>query len=126
MAPYVPVIDRTRQRDGFFDRSACRYDRETDAYRCPADKPLGYIGTVQASQVRRYAAARPTAPDARSGRNARPPGNVPLPASSTRTPATRSARLPKQMRTSARADGESGSNACSGTSNATSSSEPSN
>lgn len=54
ITPYVPVIDRTRQRDGFFDRSVFRYDREADAYRCPADKPLGYIGTVQANQVRRY------------------------------------------------------------------------
>ncbi len=54
ITPYVPVIDRTRQRDGFFDRAAFRYDREADAYHCPAEKPLGYVGTVQASQVRRY------------------------------------------------------------------------
>ena len=46
ITPYVPVIDRTRQRDGFFDRAAFRYDREADAYRCPADKPLGYMGAV--------------------------------------------------------------------------------
>ena len=54
ITPYVPVIDRTRQRDGFFTRDAFSYDPETDAYRCPADKPLTYRGTVQASQVRRY------------------------------------------------------------------------
>jgi hypothetical protein len=54
ITPYVPVIDRTRQRDGFFTRDAFTYDAEADAYRCPADKPLGYMGTVQASQVRRY------------------------------------------------------------------------
>jgi transposase len=54
ITPYVPVIDRTRQRDGFFTRDAFTYDREVDAYRCPADKPLGYMGTVRASGVRRY------------------------------------------------------------------------
>lgn len=54
ITPYVPVIDRTRQRDVFFTRDAFRYDRDVDAYRCPADKPLNYMGTVRASQVRRY------------------------------------------------------------------------
>jgi transposase len=54
ITPYVPLIDRTRQRDGFFTRDAFRYDRDVDAYRCPADKPLNYMGTVRASQVRRY------------------------------------------------------------------------
>lgn len=54
ITPYVPVIDRTRQRDGFFTRDAFAYDREADAYRCPAGKRLTYRGTVQASQVRRY------------------------------------------------------------------------
>ncbi len=54
ITPYVPVIDRTRQRDGFFTRDAFHYDRNVDAYRCPADKPLNYMGTVRASRVRRY------------------------------------------------------------------------
>ena len=54
ITPYVPVIDRTRQRDVFFTRDAFRYDRDVDAYRCPADKPLNYMGTVRASRVRRY------------------------------------------------------------------------
>ena len=54
ITPYVPVIDRSRQRDGFFTRDAFRYDRDADAYRCPADKPLTYRGTVRASQVRAY------------------------------------------------------------------------
>lgn len=30
------------------------YDRQVDAYRCPAGKSLTYQGTVLASQVRRY------------------------------------------------------------------------
>ena len=45
ITPYIPVIDRTRQRDAFFTRDAFRYDREADAYRCPADKLLGYCVT---------------------------------------------------------------------------------
>jgi len=54
ITPYIPVIDRGRQRDAFFTRDAFRYDREADAYRCPADKMLGYCGTNRASQVRVY------------------------------------------------------------------------
>ncbi|WP_375244912.1 transposase [Sphingomonas parapaucimobilis] len=54
ITPYIPIIDRTRQRDGFFTRDAFRYDPETDTYRCPADKTLTYRGTVRASQVRAY------------------------------------------------------------------------
>ena len=53
ITPYIPVIDRTRQRDAFFTRDAFRYDREADAYRCPADKLLGYCGTNRTNQVRR-------------------------------------------------------------------------
>ena len=52
--PYISFIDRGRQRDAFFTRDAFRYDREADAYRCPADKLLGYCGTNRASQVRVY------------------------------------------------------------------------
>lgn len=54
ITPYVPVIDRTRQRDGFFTRDAFTYDPHADAYRCPADKPLSYVGSVRTSRVRRY------------------------------------------------------------------------
>ncbi|MCB8835370.1 transposase, partial [Escherichia coli] len=36
ITPYIPVIDRSRQRDAFFTRDVFRYDRDTDAYHCPA------------------------------------------------------------------------------------------
>lgn len=52
ITPYIPVIDRGRQRDAFFMQDVVRYDRDADAYRCPADKLLGYCGTNRASQVR--------------------------------------------------------------------------
>jgi len=54
IAPHVPVIDRTRQRDEFFTRDAFRYEPDIDTYRCPSDKLLTYRGTVRASQVRAY------------------------------------------------------------------------
>ncbi|MEP9403601.1 IS1182 family transposase [Sphingomonas sp. VNH70] len=54
ITPYIPVIDRSRQRDAFFTRDVFRYDRDTDAYHCPAGKQLGHCGTKRASQVRVY------------------------------------------------------------------------
>jgi hypothetical protein len=54
ITPYIPVIDRGRQRDAFFTRDVFRYDRDAEAYHCPADKLLGYCGTNRASQVRAY------------------------------------------------------------------------
>ncbi len=54
ITPYIPVIDRTRQREAFFTRDAFRYDREADAYCCPADKLLSYCGTNRTKQVRVY------------------------------------------------------------------------
>ena len=54
IAPHVPVIDRTRQRDAFFTRDAFRYEPDANVYRCPGDKLLTYRGTVRASQVRAY------------------------------------------------------------------------
>ena len=54
IAPHVPVIDRTRQRDDFFTRDAFRYEPDANAYRCPNSKLLTYRGTVRASQVRAY------------------------------------------------------------------------
>jgi len=54
IAPHVPVIDRTRQRDDFFTRDAFRYEPDANVYHCPGDKLLTYRGTVRASQVRAY------------------------------------------------------------------------
>jgi hypothetical protein len=54
ITPYIPVIDRSRQRDAFLTRDSFYYDREADAYRCPAGKQLNYCGTRRASQVRVY------------------------------------------------------------------------
>lgn len=58
VTPYVSVIDRTRQRDGFFSRDAFTYDREVNAYSCPANKPLSYMGIVHTSRARRHSPCR--------------------------------------------------------------------
>lgn len=54
IAPYSPVFDRSRQHDAFLTRDAFRYNRGTNVYHCPADKPLGYYGSRRASLVRVY------------------------------------------------------------------------
>lgn len=54
ITPYVPVIDRTRQRDAFFTRDAFRYELAANVYHCPNNKRLSYRGTVRATQVRAY------------------------------------------------------------------------
>jgi transposase len=38
--PHIPVFDKSERSDGTFSRSEFTYDHETDAYTCPAGKPL--------------------------------------------------------------------------------------
>ena len=38
--PHVPVFDKSERRDGTFSRAEFAYDREADAYVCPAGKLL--------------------------------------------------------------------------------------
>jgi hypothetical protein len=38
--PRIPVIDKSRRRDGTFSREDFTYDLREDAYRCPAGKWL--------------------------------------------------------------------------------------
>ncbi len=51
VTPYVPLIDRTRQRQGFFTRDAFAYDPGANAYRCPGGKVLPHVHTVRSTQV---------------------------------------------------------------------------
>nr|WP_317894458.1 hypothetical protein [uncultured Sphingomonas sp.] len=62
ITPFIPVIDRGRQRDAFFTRDAFSYDREANTYRCPADKPLSYCGTNRAAKSASTEAVRRIAP----------------------------------------------------------------
>jgi transposase len=38
--PHIPVFDKSARQDGTFERADFAYDRKTDAYICPAGKPL--------------------------------------------------------------------------------------
>ncbi len=40
IAPHIPVFDQSARNDGTFSRSAYTYDPKTDAYICPAGKPM--------------------------------------------------------------------------------------
>ncbi len=38
--PHIPVFDKSKRKDGTVSRSDSASDRHTDAYICPAGKPL--------------------------------------------------------------------------------------
>ena len=38
--PHIPVIDKSKRKDGTFSREDFAYDRETDSYTCPGGKTL--------------------------------------------------------------------------------------
>lgn len=40
IAPHIPVIDKSRRKDGTFERSDFTYDAQDDAYTCPGGKKL--------------------------------------------------------------------------------------
>jgi hypothetical protein len=46
ITPHIPVIDKSKRRDGAFSREDFRYDETTDAYTCPAGKTLTTSGTL--------------------------------------------------------------------------------
>ena len=46
IAPYVPVIDKSKRTDGTFSREDFLFDKEHDTYTCPAGKVLTTTGTI--------------------------------------------------------------------------------
>lgn len=52
--PHIPVIDKSRRKDGTFSREDFGYDRETDSYACPGGKRL--LSSRRAFQTIRPAA----------------------------------------------------------------------
>jgi Transposase DDE domain len=46
ITPHIPVIDKSKRRDGAFSREDFRYDETADAYTCPAGKTLTTSGTL--------------------------------------------------------------------------------
>jgi hypothetical protein len=46
IAPYIPVIDKSKRSDGIFSREDFSYDAERDCYTCPAGKTLTTTGKL--------------------------------------------------------------------------------
>jgi hypothetical protein len=54
ITPHIPVIDKSKRRDGTFSRDDFRYDAKSDIYICPAGKVLRTSGTVVNDEQRLY------------------------------------------------------------------------
>ena len=46
IAPYIPVVEKSKREDGVFSREDFSFDEERDIYICPAGKILRTTGTV--------------------------------------------------------------------------------
>jgi transposase len=46
IAPHIPVIDKSNRDDGTFSREHFTFDKERNAYSCPAGKPLTTTGKL--------------------------------------------------------------------------------
>jgi transposase len=46
IAPYIPVVEKSKREDGVFSREDFSFDEERDIYICPAGKSLRTTGTV--------------------------------------------------------------------------------
>jgi hypothetical protein len=57
--PHVPVLDRERQTKGMITRAEFRFDRERDAYICPAGHDLRTTGQIVGGGLKQYR-AKPT------------------------------------------------------------------
>ena len=57
IAPFIPVIDKSKREDGTFSREDFIYDEVRDSYTCPAGKTLTTTGTVSSDNALRYTAS---------------------------------------------------------------------
>jgi transposase len=57
IAPHIPVIDKSKREDGTFSREDFTFDKERNAYVCPAGKLLTTTGTVIDGETLRYLAS---------------------------------------------------------------------
>jgi transposase len=46
ITPHIPVLDKSKRKDGTFSREDFRYDESADTYICPAGKTLTTSGTL--------------------------------------------------------------------------------
>jgi transposase len=59
IAPHIPVIDKSKRRDGTFSREDFRFDKERNIYICPAGKVLTTTGHIGPDHAIRYQASLP-------------------------------------------------------------------
>jgi transposase len=59
IAPYIPVIDKSKREDGTFSREDFRFDEEQNIYICPAGKALTTTGHIGPDHAIRYQASLP-------------------------------------------------------------------
>ena len=59
IAPYIPVIDKSKREDGTFSREDFVYDEVKDVYTCPAGKTLTTTGYICTDHGIRYLASAP-------------------------------------------------------------------
>ena len=59
IAPYIPVIDKSKREDGTFSRDDFVYDEAKDVYTCPAGKMLTTTGHICTDHAIRYLASVP-------------------------------------------------------------------
>src|SRR6516162_11009575 len=59
IAPYIPVIDKSKREDGTFSREDFVYDGVRDVYTCPAGKTLTTTGYICTDHAIRYLASVP-------------------------------------------------------------------
>lgn len=58
ITPHIPVIDKSKRKDGTFSRSDFRYDATRDVYDCPGGKQLRTSGTVHDGKTLLYRASK--------------------------------------------------------------------
>src|SRR5215475_6041918 len=59
IAPYIPVIDKSKREDGTFSREDFVYDEVRDVYTCPAGKTLTTTGHISTDHAIRYLVSVP-------------------------------------------------------------------
>jgi transposase len=59
IAPHVPVIDKSKRKDGTFSREDFIYDEASDIYTCPAGKTLTTTGHISTDHAIRYLGSVP-------------------------------------------------------------------
>jgi hypothetical protein len=58
IAPHIPVIDKSKREDGTFSREDFTFDKQRNAYTCPAGKILTTTGKIMNDDLLAYRASK--------------------------------------------------------------------